>query len=191
MSHKGESMQRVQTVMTRVMYLLGLGSLALYVGTASPALAVGGHGHDDECNNRTLKGTYVFTQDGIESRAPSTSQPAGDRRPFGYAGVEKYDGRGGFTGLNTLATARRPDQVPTTSVSEFVTYSGTYTVNQDCTVVWTSTDADGFTSNYHLFLSPDGEKFTFISVSAEVIIDDVPTIVQDLVGVGTAHRSDR
>jgi hypothetical protein len=163
------------------------------MGIISPALANGGHGHDhdDECNNRTLKGTYVFTQDGIESRAPSTSQPAGDRRPFGYAGVETYDGRGSFTGVNTLATARRPDQTPTTSVTEFLSYNGTYTVNSDCTVVWTSTDADGFTSNYHLFLSPNGSQFTFISVSAEVIIDDVPTLVQDIVGVGTAYRSDR
>ena len=189
-------MQRATTMMTRVM-LVGLGSLALYIGTASPALANGRPGHDDECTNRTLKGTYVFTQDGIESRAPSTSQPAGDRRPFGYAGVEKYDGSGNFTGINTLATARRPDQVPTTTVTEFLAYSGTYTVNPDCTVVWTSTDADDFTSNYHLFLSPDGSKFTFISVSAEVVVGEdeqgnpIKEAVQDIVGVGTAHRSER
>lgn len=193
-------MQRVKSLTKRAVSFATLGYLALHLGTAMPVLADGRHGHnDDECNNRTLKGTYVFTQDGIESRAPNPTSPTqllGDRRPFAYAGVEKYDGHGHFTGINTLATARRTDQVPTASVSEFVTYSGTYTVNPDCTVVWTSTDEDGFTSNYHLFLSPDGEKFTFISVSAQVIIDDangnpILTTVQDIVGAGTAHRSDR
>jgi hypothetical protein len=184
---KEKRMKRVKTVM----YLLGVGYLGLHIGMGSPALADNGHGNGHGCNNRTLKGTYIFTQDGTESRAPSTTQPNGDRRPFGYAGIEKYDGRGNFDGINTLATARRTDQVPTVEVSEFVEYSGTYTVNPNCTVTWTSTDQDGFTSNYHLFLSPDGEKFTFISVSAEVIIEDVPTLVQDIVGVGTAYRSDR
>ena len=186
-------MKRVKNIDDTSHVRLGFWISRLQIGLAPQALASGGH--NDECSNRTLKGTYVFTQDGIESRAPSTTQPAGDRRPFGYAGIEKYDGRGEFTGINTLATARRPDQVPTTTVTEFLEYSGTYTVNPDCTVVWTSTDADGFTSNYHLFLAPDGSKFTFISVSAQVIIDDpngnpVPTLVQDIVGVGTAYRSD-
>ncbi len=187
-------MKSVKNIMIKGMYFVGMGYLALHIGAASPALATGGHGygHDrDECSNRTLKGTYVFTQDGIESRLPSTTQPAGDRRPFGYAGIEKYDGHGNFTGINSLATARRPDQTPGASINEFLTYSGTYTVNPDCTVVWSSIDADGFTSNYHLFLSPDGEKFTFILISAEVSIGGVLTLAQDIVGVGTAYRSER
>jgi hypothetical protein len=64
-------------------------------------------------------------------------------------------------------------------------------VNPDCTVLWSSVDEDGFTSTYHLFLSPDGEKFTFISVDAQVIVDGAPTVVQEAVGVGVAHRVDR
>jgi hypothetical protein len=180
-------MKRAKSIMTRVMYVLGLGYLSLHIGMAPLALA------NDKCSTETLKGTYIFTQDGIETRAPSETQPAGDRRPFGYAGIETYDGDGNFTGINTLATARRPDQVPTTTVTEFLEYSGTYEVGSNCTVLWTSTDADGFTSNYHLFLAPDGSKFTFISVSAEVVNEDpngnpVRELVQDIVGVGTAYR---
>jgi hypothetical protein len=76
-------------------------------------------------------------------------------------------------------------------VTEFSEYSGTYEVNSDCTVVWTSSEG-GFTSIYHLFLSPDGEKFTFISVSAQVVGEnDQLETVQEIVGVGTAYRSDR
>jgi hypothetical protein len=159
---------------------------------AAPTMAGDSHGHDSSCSNDLLKGTYIFTQDGWESRAPSETQPAGDRRPFAYAGQEVYDGDGNFTGNNTLATARRPDQTPPVAVSPFVTYSGTYTVNPDCTVLWTSADEDGFTSNYQLFLSPKGDKFSFIGVDAQVVGEgDVVTTVQESVGVGVAYRVDR
>jgi hypothetical protein len=76
-------------------------------------------------------------------------------------------------------------------VSPFVTYNGTYTVNPDCSVQWTSTDQDGFTSVYNLFLSPDGDRFAFIGVSTTVIENDVPTEVNEAVGSGIAYRSDR
>jgi hypothetical protein len=174
--------------MKHVMLAVGVAVFGLHVGPV-PALA-DSPSHTQTCRNSTLKGRYIFTQDGWESRAPSTSQPAGDRRPFAYAGQEEYDGRGRFTGVNTLATARRPDQAPPVAVSPFIPYSGTYTVNPDCTVLWSSVDEDGFTSTYHLFLSPDGEKFTFISVDAQVISDGAPVIVQEAVGVGVAHRVD-
>jgi hypothetical protein len=182
-------MSSLRRVVRRLIPAVGIAAFTLYLGT-TPTLADSSD-HGSSCRNSTLKGTYVFTQDGWESRAPSTSQPAGDRRPFAYAGQEHYDGRGRFTGVNTLATARRPDQTPPVEVSPFVTYSGTYTVNPDCTVLWSSTDEDGFTSSYHLFLSPDGERFTFIGVDAQVIVDGAPVVVQEAVGVGVAHRVDK
>jgi len=213
-------MQRTMTMMTRVM-LVGLGSLALYVGTTSPALANGGHGHNDECNTRTLKGTYVFTQDGFENRrislpttppvSPTALLPA-DRRPFAYAGRETYDGRGNIAGINTIAQARgatvTPPPPPATpaqpvAVNAFVEYSGTYTVNANCTAVVTVADNPDpedppapedpvFFSIYHLFLSPDGEKFTFIVYSAAVVQGGVfVEEAQELTGVGVAYRVDR
>jgi hypothetical protein len=166
--------------------LLGAGYVIFHLGTAPLALADGG----PSCTNRTLKGTYVFTQDGMENRLITAGSPV-DHRPFGYAGLETYDGHGNFTGVNTLATARTGTSQPTVRVTEFLEYSGTYTVNPDCTVLWSSTDADGFTSNYHLFLSPDGERFTFISVSATVTDGTTEETVQEVVGVGVAYRSAR
>jgi hypothetical protein len=59
-------------------------------------------------------------------------------------------------------------------------------------VLWTSADEDGFTSNYQLFLSPKGDKFSFIGVDAQVVGEgDVVTTVQESVGVGVAYRVDR
>ena len=173
------------TATRQVVYLLGLANPSACNLRWSRLLwrnrERGGHG----CINRTLKGTYVFTQDGWESRAPSTTQPAaGDRRPFAYAGQEEYDGHGNFTGVNTLVTARNTDQNTPVAVSPFVTYKGTCTVNRDCTVLWSSSDEDGFTSNYNLFLSPDGEKFTFIGVDAQVLVGGCPDD-------GTGVRRDR
>jgi hypothetical protein len=207
-------MQRTTTMMTRGM-LVGLGALALYIGTASPALANDRRDHDrDECNLRSLKGTYVFTQDGFEHRrvlvttlpAPYNTTPAlvpADRRPFAYAGREKYDGKGTVTGINTIAqargaTANDPDPgeeiAPPVNASAFVEYTGTYTVNPNCTAVVTVADVPEnpddplFFSVYHLFLSPDGEKFTFIVFSTSAGED--PVVVQELTGVGVAYRVD-
>ena len=78
------------------------------------------------------------------------------------------------------------------SVSPFVTYSGTDTVNQDGTVLWTSADEDGFTGNSHLSLAPESDKFTFIGVDSLVVGEgDVLTTVQESVGVGVAYRVER
>jgi hypothetical protein len=209
-------MQRTTTMMTRGM-LVGLGALALYIGTASPALADDRRNHDrDECNLRSLKGTYVFTQDGFENRRialpttpplpadlPTAILPA-DRRPFGYAGRETYDGKGTVFGINTLAQARSAASTNLTqqpvNVTPFVEYSGTYTVSPNCTAVVTVADVpEGtpdpnepvFVSIYHLFLSPDGDKFTFILFSAAVVQNDVfVEEAQELTGVGVAYRVD-
>jgi hypothetical protein len=205
-----QSMKRVKTVM----YLLGVGYLGLHLGTAMTALA-----DNDRGNNRKnceLKGTYVWTQDGFEHRRVSTADlpepyksitalvPA-DRRPFAYAGREKYDGHGNVTGINTVAVARgatfNPPADPNAPInppvnaSAFVTYSGTYVINSDCTAVVTVHDdaAPDFLSVYHLFLTRDGEKFTFILYTTQAILDDENPVPQDTfeyTGVGVAHRVD-
>jgi hypothetical protein len=208
-----KSMKRAKTVM----YLLGAGYLGLSVGMTAPELANGA----DSCNRNTLKGTYIWSQDGFENRRILTNSenlppdvktglvPA-DRRPFSYAGREKYDGRGHVAGINTIAQARGatanpptpPNELaPPVNVSGFVEYSGTYTVASNCTAVVTvadnpdpaEPDAPVFNSVYHLFLSPDGEQFTFILYSTQVIVVDnqPPQEAFELTGVGVAYRVDR
>ena len=163
-----------RAITTRQM-LLGLAALGLSVGITSSALANG-----PLCRTRTLKGTYIFTTEGWQNR-PSTTTPPGDRRPVAYTGIETYDGEGSFTGINTLTTARSLTSTnPPVEVEAFSAYSGTYTVNDDCTVTWEATDSAGFVSHYHLFLSPDGERFTFIQVDPDGVV-----------GQGVAYRGKR
>jgi hypothetical protein len=89
------------------------------------------------------------------------------------------------------------------AVNGFVTYSGTYTIDTEkCTAeVMVQDDPDPtdppapgdpvFVSKYHLFLSPDGEKFTFIVFSAAVVQGGVfVEEAQELTGVGVAYRVD-
>jgi hypothetical protein len=207
-------MKRVKTVM----YLLGVGYLSLHVGMGSLALADNGHGHG--CNDRTLKGTYIFTQDGFENRrvqlptdppVPGFTVPA-DRRPLAYAGREKYDGSGNIAGINTVAQARGATANPPdpgevvaqpVNVSGFVGYSGTYEVNSDCTAVVEVVDNPDpndppdpedtvFVSKYHLFLSSDGDMFTFIVFSAAVGQGGVfVEEAQEITSVGVAYRVGR
>jgi hypothetical protein len=188
-------MEQLKTIATWTFCLSALlarGNLALGVGMASPVLADGSHGGSSSRSNHTLNGVYILTQDGWESGAPSTTQPAGDRRPFPYAGQEEFGGRGNFTAVNAMATTRRPDRAPPVTVSPSVPHSGTYTVNRDCTVPWTSTDENGFTSHDPLFPSPEGDKFTFVGVDARVLGEgDVLTTGRESVGDGVAYRVDR
>lgn len=208
-------MKRVKTMM----YLLGVGYLGLHVGMGSLALADNGHGHG--CNNRTLKGTYIFTQDGFENRrvqlptdpeVPTFTIPA-DRRPLAYAGREKYDGNGKVDGINTVAQARGATANPPdpgeevaqpVNISGFVGYSGKYEVNADCTAVVEVVDdpedpnepsdpnAPVFVSRYHLFLAPDGDQFTFIVFSAAVGQGGVfVEEAQEITSVGVAYRVGR
>jgi hypothetical protein len=202
-------MKRAKTVM----YLLGVGYLGLHVGMAMPALADNGQGHNRKyCDyGKSLKGTYVWTQEGFENRRVSiadlpepyrtvTALVPADRRPFAYAGREQYDGHGNVAGINTVAQARgatftppdEPGEVvsPPVNASAFVKYSGTYVISPDCTAVVTVNDDDApeFRSIYHLFLTPNGEKFTFILYSTQAVVDEVLQDVFELTGVGVAHR---
>jgi hypothetical protein len=79
-------------------------------------------------------------------------------------------------------------------VDGFAEYSGEYTVNENCTAVVRVHDNDvpDFESVYHLFLSPDGDMFTFITYSAEVVQGGTPVEEgMELTGAGVAYRVDR
>lgn len=193
-------MKRAQLITS----LVGVGYLVVSLGMAAPALADKKNG---KCDEDSLKGTYVWTQDGFEHRrilvptdppvAPTSLLPA-DRRPFAYAGREKYDGKGKVNGINTVAQSRSatsttptgPDNQPVI-VDGFAKYTGTYKVDTaNCTAEVRVHDLDvpEFESIYHLFLSPDGDMFTFVIHSAEVVQGGATVVGMELTGVGTAYR---
>jgi hypothetical protein len=83
------------------------------------SLASSARASDDKgCSNATLKGTFAYTITGSTSAAP----PLGG--PFGGVGRQTYDGNGHVSGSQTVNLNGNVLRQ---------TYTGTYTVNPDCT----------------------------------------------------------
>ncbi len=114
---------------------------ALFLGSANPSYAHSGH-----CSLATLKGTYVFANDGFHI-------VDGKAVPFAQAGQEKYDGDGHLTGVYSGSEGKQ--------VYDQISYTGTYTITPECIMDVTFKDSTGVISHYHQFVSPDGRVFTF------------------------------
>ena len=115
--------------------------VVLLVGVVG-VLAVGtGFAKDEDaeakCSESTLHGTYLFANDGVEIRG-------NNQIPFAVAGREVRDGKGNIKGVAS-GNFNEP-------------FSGTYTVNADCT--GTNTFTDG--THYDMFIAPDGSEFTVV-----------------------------
>ena len=126
-------------------------ALILVVVAGAAVLTTGGAGYakDDDassrakCSNATLKGTYLFAQNGVEIKGD-------EQRPVAIAGYEVFDGNGkakGVVSSNFNGEVSRKESI-----------SGTYTVKADCT--GTAIISDG--THYDQFIAPDGSKLTFV-----------------------------
>jgi hypothetical protein len=73
---------------------------------------------DKLCSNASLKGTFAYTVTG------STSAPPPLGGPFGGVGRQTFDGNGHVSGTQTVNVNGNVFRQ---------TYTGTYTVNPDCT----------------------------------------------------------
>jgi hypothetical protein len=119
-------------------------------------LAVGRGFAEDEnasrakCSEATLKGTYLFAQNGVEIKG-------NDQRPFALAGYDVFDGNGKVRGVssgNFGGEVFRKDP-----------FTGTYTVKANCT--GTVTFRDGAAAQGDIFIAPDGSKFAFVRTTPE------------------------
>jgi hypothetical protein len=110
-----------------------------------------------QCSVATLNGKYLFTEDGVQIKGNNTG-------PFAAAGYQVHDGKGKVNGIysgnyNGTIYTNEP-------------YSGTYTVDADCTGTATFTDG----THYDLYIAPNGSMFTFVQTDS------------DYVTSATAHR---
>jgi hypothetical protein len=124
--------------------LVVVGVVGLVVGV----LAVGRGFADDEnasrakCSEATLHGTYLFADNGFVIKD-------NEKVPFASSGYEVYDGNGHTKG------------VATTNVNGKISkehFSGTYSVNADCT--GSSSYSDG--TRYDDYIAPDGSMETYV-----------------------------
>jgi hypothetical protein len=103
-----------------------------------------------KCSNATLKGTYLFAQNGVEIKG-------NDQLPFAIAGYDVFDGNGEVRGVssgNFGGEVFRKDP-----------FTGTYTVKANCT--GTVTFRDGAAAQGDMFIAPDGSKFAFVRTTPE------------------------
>src|SRR5918993_2455570 len=131
--------------------------LLVVVGAAALLTTVGaGYAKDEDASSRvkcsvaTLKGTYLFAQNGVEIKG-------NDQRPFAIAGYDVFDGNGDVKGVasgNFNGETFRNESG-----------SGTYSVKANCTGTFTFTNG----TRYDLFIAPDGSMFTFVRTNPEFV----------------------
>src|SRR5215203_705081 len=137
-------------------YLAALLAVFGLVGVVG-ALAVGtGFANDEnaasraKCSEATLKGRYLFAQNGVEIKG-------NDQRLFAIAGYDVFDGNGEVKGVasgNFNGETFRNDR-----------FSGTYTVKANCTGTFTFTNG----TRYDMFIAPDGSMFMFVRTNPEFV----------------------
>jgi hypothetical protein len=104
--------------------------------------AAAGAAARERCSERTLRGTYLWADNGVDA---TTGQP------FAGAGYEYYDGNGNIEGVSTANSDGAITSGP---------FEGTYEVNEDCTGRSTYPGTPEF--KYDLFIHPEGDMFTWV-----------------------------
>ena len=83
---------------------------------------------EERCNNASLRGSYAFQVDGTNVNGP-----------FAAVGKNSYDGKGQLKGVITISS---------NGVIIPATYTGTYTLNADCTGIKSAALDIGLTVNF-------------------------------------------
>jgi hypothetical protein len=140
-------MKRYVAALLVVLGVVGLvGVLAVGTGFANGEKAAGA-----KCSKATLKGTYLFAQNGVEIKG-------NEQRPFALAGYDVFDGNGEVKGVasgNSNGKVFRKEPL-----------TGTYTVKANCTGTVTFTGGAA-ASQGDIFIAPDGSKFAFVRTDPE------------------------
>jgi hypothetical protein len=154
-------MRRRTTMNRKGLWAGGLALILLVVvGVAALLSTVGaGYAKDEnasraKCSVATLKGTYLFAQNGVEIKG-------NEQRPFALAGFDVFDGDGGVKGVasgNFNGEVFRKDP-----------FTGTYTVKANCTGTVTFRGVGGATTQGDIFIAPDGSKFAFVGTDPESV----------------------
>jgi hypothetical protein len=154
-------MRRRTTMNRKGLWAGGLALILLVVvGVAALLSTVGaGYAKDEnasraKCSVATLKGTYLFAQNGVEIKGD-------EQRPFALAGYDVFDGNGEVKGVdsgNFNGEVFRKDP-----------FTGTYTVKANCTGTVTFRGVGGATTQGDIFIAPDGSKFAFVGTDPESV----------------------
>ena len=129
-----------------LLVVVGVGVL-----TVGAEYAKGANTAKAKCSKATLKGTYLFAQNGVEIKG-------NDQRPFALAGYDVFDGNGKVKGVasgNSNGEVFRKEH-----------FTGTYTIKANCTGTITFRGGAA-ASQGDIFIAPDGSKFAFVRTDPE------------------------
>ena len=132
-----------------VAILLAIGLLVSGAGRPEQAWS------DKPCSLQTLKGTYAYHCSGVHL---GTGQPV----YVAFAGKDHYNGDGTLTGVYSFSENG--------TLSHNISYTGTYTVNPDCTGTLTTKDVNGVVVHADLFFGHDGEEIHFV-LTDDFVVD--------------------
>ena len=132
-----------------VAILLAIGLLVSGAGRPEQALS------GKPCSLQTLKGTYAYHCSGVHL---GTDKPV----YVAFAGKDHYNGDGTLTGVYSFSENG--------VISRNISYTGTYTVNPDCTGAYTSVDENGVVVNADLFFGRDGDEVHFV-LTDDFVVD--------------------
>ncbi len=132
----------------RGVWAAGMVVILLFVGAGVLTVGTGYAQNENassraKCSEATLKGTYLTAENGVELKG-------NDQRPVAIAGYEVFDGNGHVKGVQSSNFNGQ--------ITRNERFSGTYSVNADCTS--TATYSDG--TRYDQFIAPDGSILTYV-----------------------------
>jgi hypothetical protein len=139
---------RKHSTIARTFAMAAVTALALGIAPAANAA-------DKGCSYASLTGTFAYTVTGFIVAAPA---PIG---PYGEAGVQTFDGKGGTTATGMLSANGNIAPQATT---------GTYTVNTDCTGTFTLQVAPGISVHYFFALADSGDEIHAVCVDPVAVI---------------------
>jgi|SRR5579884_2151736 hypothetical protein len=144
---------------------LFLAGLVLLSGTAfthaTPSQGRAARAAAIQCSLATLHGTYVNAADGFGIQGS-------DRVPFALAAWETFDGKGHIQGIYSGNSNGKV-------FAHQVRFTGTYTVNPDCTATETDKDATGSVDHYDDYTTPDGSLITSVDTDPGIVSASVLT----------------
>ena len=108
----------------------------------------------DRCTNASLKGSYAFKVDGT-----NVSNPYLPLGPFAAVGKNTYDGRGHMTGV--IIVSSNGSIIP-------ATYTGTYTVNSNCTGIKSATLSIGAVVDFFFVIDDDLREIQMVVTQAGI-----------------------
>ncbi|MDX2166307.1 MAG: hypothetical protein SF182_04565 [Deltaproteobacteria bacterium] len=120
-------------------------------------LLLGGCGSSADgagCTAATLKGSYVYAYDGFQVMGETAAQ----RIPFAFAGRDIWHGDGTMAGTGSGGTNGVPDGV--------ASYTGTYSLDADCTGSLIYTDGSGHATHWDLYVLNNGALISYVQTDA-------------------------